>query len=95
MRCPAEIYTPILRPLPEKRPDFAYSGEYRVVKVNSWGYVRYAHWQVYQSETMCGEYIEFRPSEDGKTFLACYRNFRIAQFDCDSGARLNRSIFRL
>lgn len=95
MRCPAEIYTPSLRPLPEKRPDFAYSGEYRVVKVNSWGYVRYAHWQVYLSETMCGEYIEFRPSEDGKTFLACYRNFRIAQFDCDSGARLNRSIFRL
>ena len=70
-------------------------GEYPVLKVNSWGYVRFAGWQVYLSETMAGQYLEFRTAEDGGTFWACYRNFKIAAFDCDTGQRLDRSISRL
>ena len=95
MRCPGEVYEPSLRRLPEKIRAYEYGGGYHVIKVNSWGYVRFANCQVYLSETMIGEYIEFRPSEDGKTFLACYRNFQIAEFDTATGALLRRHISRL
>lgn len=95
MKCPGDVYVPSLRPLPDKVPKHDYGGEYPVLKVNSWGYVRFAGWQVYLSETMAGQYLEFRTAEDGDTFWACYRNFKIAAFDCDTGRRLDRSISRL
>lgn len=44
---------------------------------------------------MIGEQIELRPSQNGNTFIACYRNFRIAEFDVDTGKRLNRKIARI
>lgn len=95
MKCPAEVYVPSPQKMPETIPEFSYGGNFHVIKVNNWGYVRFANWQVYLSETMAGQYIEFRPSRDGTTFWACYRNFKIAEFDCDSGNRLNRLISRL
>lgn len=95
MKCPGEIYIRSQREYPEKPANFEYGGEYHVLKVNSWGYVRFNQWQVYLSETMANQYIEFRPSSDGKSFSACYRNFKIAEFDTATGALIHRSIARL
>lgn len=95
MRCPGEIYTPSLRPLPDKITSFSYGGEFHVIKVNSWGYVRFDRWQVYLSETMIGEYVEFRPNPHGDSFFACFRNFKIAEFDAHSGELKSRFIARL
>ena len=95
MKTPGSIYVPSDRQLPAKIRPWEYSGNYHVIKVNSWGYVRFNKYQVYLSETMINEYIEFRPSPDGKSFWACFRNFKIAEFSTDDGSRLNRTISRL
>lgn len=95
MKCPAEIYVPSSRPLPRRIPEYEYGGEYHVLKVNSWGYVRFDKHQIYLSETMIDHYIEFRPSADGERFVACFRNFAIAHFDTASGNLISRSIARL
>jgi len=95
MLCPAEVYEKSGREYKEDVPEYDYSGENHVIKVNTWGYVRFAHYQVYISETMINEHIEFRHSDDGNSFFACYRNFKIAEFDVHSGKLLNRRISRL
>lgn len=95
MKCPSEIYRPSERQYRDRVEPYEYSGAYHVLKVNNWGYVRFGGWQVYLSETMSGERIEFRPGENEETFVACYRNFAIAEFDVHTGARLNRTIRRL
>ena len=95
MKRPAEVYEPSRREYKEKIEKYEYGGEHRVIKVNSWGYVRFDRWQVYLSETMIDQYIEFRPSPDGETFIACYRNFKIAEFDTTDGHLIHRSIARL
>ena len=95
MKRPADVYVPGRRAFQEKVEAYDYSGVYHVIKVNSWGYVRFDSWQIYLSETMIGQYIEFRPAPDGETFAACYRNFKIAEFDTQTGQLVNRSIARL
>lgn len=95
MQCPGQVYVPSERTYTGRIPEFSYGGEYHMIKVNSWGYVRFASWQVYLSETMANEYIEFRPEPDGETFIACYRNFKIARFDMSSGQLIDRTIARL
>lgn len=95
MRCPADVYTPSNRIYTDEVKDFEYGGQYHVIKVNSWGYVRFDKWQVYLSETMIGEYIEFRPNPLGDSFIACYRNFKIAAFSTQDGRLMNRKISRL
>lgn len=95
MHTPSEIYVPSLRRLPDKVEEYQYSGLFHVVKVNSWGYVRFGGHQVYLSESMAGQYIEFRPSADDERFIACFRNFAIAEFDAHSGLLLCRCISRL
>ena len=95
LRCPAQVYTPSSRIYSDDVEPFEYGGQYHVIKVNSWGYVRFDKWQVYLSETMRGEYIEFRPTSHDHSFLACYRNFKIAEFSTLDGSRLNRKISRL
>ncbi len=95
MRTPGEVYEPSQREYREKIEKFEYGGEYHVIKVNSWGYARFAHHQVYLSETMANQYIEFRPGPDGETFIACYRDFKIAEFDTEDGQLIHRSIARL
>lgn len=95
MKCPGEVYEPSQKKYTGIIKPYEYSGEYHVIKVNSWGYLRFAKWQEYLSETMIGEQIELRPSQNGSTFIACYRNFRIAEFDADTGKRLNRKIARI
>lgn len=95
MKCPAEIYKPSLRTYFDEIRPYEYSGAFHVIKVNSWGYVRFDKWQIYLSETMINEKIEFRPNANDETFIACYRNFAIAEFDAHTGMRLNRTIRRL
>lgn len=95
LKCPGEVYKPSERQYPKEISRWEYGGQYHVLKVNNWGYVRFSHFQVYLSETMIGEYIEFRPSSDGETFHACFRNFRIADFSAETGERLNRNIRRI
>lgn len=95
MKCPSDIYVPSERAYCDYIKKYEYSGAYHVIKVNNWGYVRFDRWQIYLSETMINEYIEFRPDPSGETFLACYRNFAIAEFDTQTGQLLHRKIRRL
>lgn len=95
MKCPADVYVPSMRQYVDEVKPYEYGGQYHVIKVNSWGYVRFDKWQVYLSETMVGEYIEFRPNPHGDSFIACYRNFTIAEFDTCSGKLIHRKISRL
>lgn len=95
MRFPAEVYEPSDRTYCDKVTPYEYSGMNHVIKVNSWGYVRFDRWQIYLSETMIGEYMEFRHTSDGETFIACYRNFAIAEFSTNTGKLLHRKISRL
>ncbi len=95
MKCPSDIYQSSPRTYYDDVPKYEYSGQYHIIKVNSWGFVRFAHYQVYLSETMIDEHIEFRPNPSGDTFLACYRNFAIAEFDVHTGELIHRKIQRL
>ena len=95
MKCPSDIYVPSNRVYRDDVKKYEYSGKYHVIKVNSWGYVRFDRWQIYLSETMIDEYIEFRPNPNGNTFIACYRNFGIGEFDVHTGKLLHRKIWRL
>ena len=95
MRCPADIYVPSKRYYTDTVHQYDYSGQFHIIKVNSWGYVRFDKWQVYLSETMIGEHIEFRPNPLGDSFVACYRNFKIAEFSTLNGELINRKISRL
>ena len=95
MKCPSEVYVPSERIYRDEISKYEYGGQYHVIKVNSWGYVRFDRWQVYLSETMINEYIEFRPNPHGDSFVACYRNFKIAEFDTSTGKLIHRKISRL
>lgn len=95
MRCPADIYEPSNRTYCDTVKKYEYGGEYHVIKVNSWGYVRFDIWQIYLSETMVNEFIEFRPNDKKESFVACYRNFVIAEFDVHTGKLIHRKISRL
>ena len=95
MRCPGEVYNPSQRVYTGKIEPYEYSGEFRVIKVNSWGYIRFANWQIYLSETMRDEQIEIRPNLPGDSFDLCYRNFRIAVVSADDGKLIHRKISRL
>ena len=95
MRCPADVYTPSNKTYIDPVAPYEYGGQYHVIKVNSWGYVRFDKWQIYLSETMIDEHIEFRPNPLGDSFIACYRNFKIAEFSVTDGKLINRHISRL
>lgn len=95
MLTPADVYEKSQRKYPKKISEYEYSGEYPVLKVNSKGYISFNWQRLYFSETFAREYLEIRPNPDGNSFFACFRNFRIAEFDSISGMRVNRSIYRL
>ena len=95
MKTPGEIYVPSDRELPSRIPRWEYDGRFHVIKVNNWGYVRFDRFQVYLSETMIDEHVEFRPNPHGDSFAVCFRNFKIAEFSTEDGKLLNRSISRL
>jgi transposase InsO family protein len=89
---PADVYTPSQRKYSSQIPDYIYDG--RVIKVNSWGYLRFANWQVYLSETMAETYLEISESSSGDTFYVYFRNFKIAEIDAYEGKLKNRKISR-
>ena len=95
MKTPGSVYEPSSRQLPDQIKPWEYDGRFHVIKVNSWGYVRFDRFQVYLSETMIGEYVEFRPNPHGDSFVVCFRNFKIAEHSTDGGKLNNRSISRL
>lgn len=95
MKCPSEVYVPSNRKYTDAVEKYEYSGQFHVIKVNNWGYVRFSKWQIYLSETLVNGYIEFRPNPLGDSFSAYYRNFKIAEFSFENGALLNRKISRL
>lgn len=95
MKCPADVYVPSNRSYTDVVHPYEYGGQYHVLKVNSWGYVRFNGWQIYLSETMINEHIEFRPNPLGDSFVVCYRNFKIAEFSSLDGKLINRKISRL
>ena len=95
MRTPGAVYVPSDRSLPARIQQWEYDGRYHVIKVNNWGYVRFDRFQVYLSETMIDEHVEFRPNPHGDSFAVCFRNFQIAEYSTENGKLLNRSISRL
>lgn len=95
MFTPSDVYTKSPRTYTGIVKQYEYSGIYPVLKVNCKGYISFDRKRLYFSETMSGEYIEFRPNPHGDSFYACYRNFIIAEFDSFSGNKLNRYISRL
>ncbi|MDR0952163.1 MAG: integrase core domain-containing protein, partial [Oscillospiraceae bacterium] len=95
MRCPAEVYVPSEREYDDAVTKHEYGGQFHVIKVNSWGYVRFDKWQTYLSETMVNERVEIRPDSRADAFVVCYRNFKIARFSAIDGKLIDRSIFRL
>lgn len=95
MLTPSDIYVKSNREFTGRITPYEYSGSFPVLKVNCKGYISFEFQRLYFSETFIGEYIEFRPNPLGDSFYACFRNFKIAEFDSISGKRINRSIFRL
>ena len=95
MLTPSDVYTKSKREYTGIISHYEYSGIYPVLKVNCRGYISFDNQRLFFSDTMRGEYIEFRPNPHGDSLFACFRNFRIAEFDTISGTRLNRFICRL
>lgn len=94
-RCPAQIYKPSQRAYQEKVMQYEYGSEHRVYKINNWGYVRFAHYQTYISQTFKDTYVQLIPHESEDSVLVCYRNFVIAKIDVTNGELMSRKAFRL
>lgn len=94
MNCPADMYCKSRREYPEKIRPYEYSGDYHLIKVNSWGYLRFDTLEVYIGQTFENTRLEVRPMEDDK-FAVCYRNFRIGLIDAREGTLISRVIQRL
>ncbi len=91
---PAEVYQPSQRKL--FVPDaFDYGSGARLLKVDSWGYLRFPAGRVYLSETFQKTWLLVTPTANDDAFQVIYRNFRIALIDHDSLSIVNRSIRKL
>lgn len=95
MKCPADVYVPSEREYDPIIKNYEYDSIYHIVKVNSWGYLRFANWQTYLSETMANTYVEVRPNEATNSFTICFRNYAIAEINASDGKLINRKISRL
>ena len=93
-RYPAEVYTKSQRGYPDVIRPYEYSGDYSLIKVNNWGYLRFDRISVYIGQTMENTRLEVRPNGDN-SFAVCYRNFQIGEFDADEQRPKNRKIVRL
>ncbi|MBA4385493.1 MAG: IS481 family transposase [Anaerolinea sp.] len=94
-RCPAQVYTPSLRQYLENIPPYDYDSQYHLIKINNWGYLRFADFHIYISETFRDTRVQLIPSEGDDSVLVCYRNFTIAKIDVTSGDLLSRKAYRL
>lgn len=93
MKPPASVYKESARTFSEPKP-FLYEEGTKLIKVNSWGYLRFGPVQLYLSETMRDTYLEIRPG-DLDTFRVIYRNYQIAVVDANKRILLNRHIRKL
>jgi transposase InsO family protein len=91
-RTPADVYTPSRRLYSSSIPEYYYDGN--VIKINSWGYIRFANWQIFISETMANTVVEVSESVAGDVFNVYFRNFKIAEIDAHEGKLKNRKISR-
>ena len=94
MKTPAEVYIPSDGSYRKNHP----VGVRRRVPCDQGeqlGYVRFDKWQIYLSQTMIDQYIEFRPNPDGESFSACFRNFGSAELKIENGELIHRNIARL
>ena len=94
-KCPAEIYSVSSRPFLDTVPPYDYSSKYRLYKINNWGFLRFAKYHIYISETFRDTHIQLVPVESEDLALVCYRNFIIAKIDVKFGELLSRKAFRL
>lgn len=94
-KCPADIYSISPRQFQDSVPEYDYNPEYHVYRINNWGFLRFATYQIFISETFRDTHIQLIPVESEDCALVCYRNFIIAKIDVKCGELLSRKIFRL
>lgn len=93
-KCPGDVYSPSPKPFLEVIPPFDYDPHYHLYRINNWGYLRFAHHQIYISETFCNTYVQLIPVEEEDTALITYRNFIIAKVDLSDGQLQSRCAYR-
>jgi transposase InsO family protein len=94
-RCPAQVYSPSLREYKEKVSPYDYNSQYRLYKINNWGFLRFADYQIYISETFRDTHVQLIPSEGDDAAFVCYRNYIIAKIDVTNGELHSRKAYRL
>ena len=94
-RRPAQVYTSSDRPYQEKVSPYDYNPQYRTYKINNWGYLRFADFQIYISETFRDTFVQLIPYEENDAVQVCYRNFIIARIDVTNGALISRKAYRM
>ena len=93
-RCPAQIYTPSQRAYQEKVLPYEYSSQYRMYRINNWGFLRFASYQIFISVTFQDTHVQLIPIEAEDTVQVCYRNFVIAKIDLTYGELISRKAYR-
>ena len=94
-RCPAQVYTPSQRTYHEKILPYEYNSQFQIYRINNWGFLRFAIYQIYISETFRDIHVQLVPNEREDTVLVCYRNFVIAKIDITDGKLISRKAYRL
>jgi transposase InsO family protein len=94
-RFPAQVYTSSTRSYQENISPYEYNAQYRLYRINNWGFLRFAVHQIYISETFRDTLVQLVPNEADDTTLVCYRNFIIAKIDVINGELLSRKAYRL
>lgn len=94
-KSPAEVYSTSPRPFLEVVPTYDYNSKYRLYRINNWGFLRFAKYQIYISETFRDTYVQMIPLESEDIAIVCYRNFIIAKIDVKNGELLSRKASRL
>ncbi len=93
MKTPSSVYQPSTRAYYIPKP-YVYDAGAKLIKVNSWGYLRFGTVQLFLSEAMADTYVEVQFAEND-TFSVIYRNYIIASVDAVEGKLINRRIRRL
>ena len=93
MKTPASAYVPSTRPYYEPKP-YIYEEGAKLIKVNSWGFLRFGPIQLFLSESMADTRVEICFAEND-TFSVIYRNYKIASVDAIEGKLIDRHIQRL
>jgi transposase InsO family protein len=94
-KCPADIYSTSPRQFRDTVPVYDYNTEHRMYRINNWGFLRFAKYQIYISETFRDTHVQLIPVESEDIALICYRNFIIAKIDVTCGELLSRRAYRL